>query len=56
MPYEQGMDIQFDRLTGVVTVHFRGEKTVLPGKYENRELGMKAGEKYCLKLGWEKSD
>ncbi|MCT7377395.1 hypothetical protein [Chelativorans salis] len=53
MPYEQGMNVQYDKIAQTVTVHFRGEKVTLPSKYPTMEAGMKAGEDYCRKHGWQ---
>jgi hypothetical protein len=52
MPYEPKMNIDYDRGSKTVTVHFRGEKTVLRGPYATREAGKKAGEDFCRRQGW----
>ncbi|WP_153203075.1 hypothetical protein [Niveispirillum sp. SYP-B3756] len=52
MPYEENMSVQYDESTKSVTVHFRGEKQVLPGRYESQEAGKRAGEAYCRRQGW----
>jgi hypothetical protein len=53
MPYEDKMRIVHDDLSKKVTVDFRGERVELPGKYEIKEEGMQAGERYCRKRGWQ---
>lgn len=50
--YEIGMSVQWDGMTGQVTVTFRGERHVLPGAYRTRDEGMAAGEAYCRSRGW----
>jgi hypothetical protein len=52
MAYEPGMSVQYDFITKKVTVHFRGQRVELPGTYESREEGIRAGEEYCRQLGW----
>ncbi len=52
MPYEDGMSISYDELTGTVTVCFRGIKVVLPQGYTSRVEGIAAGEDWCRKYGW----
>lgn len=51
MPYEEGMSISYDQLTGELTVYFRGQKTVL-GRFRNYAEARQAGEAYCRKHGW----
>jgi hypothetical protein len=34
MPYEDKMSVEYDAVSKKVTVHFRGERVELPGKYE----------------------
>jgi|1185.fasta_scaffold95859_1 hypothetical protein len=51
MPDDLGMSIEYDELSGTVTVTFRGKKTVLPRTYPRREAGMQAGKDFCRRLG-----
>ncbi len=53
MPYEAKMSVAYEDTDKTVTVHFRGEKIVLPGPYQTREQGMEAGEQYCRERGWQ---
>lgn len=53
MPYETKMSVQYDEVSKRVTVFFRGGKTILPGQYQTREEGMRAGEQYCRERGWQ---
>jgi hypothetical protein len=52
MSNERGMSVEYELITGKVTVHFRGERIELPGSYRTREEGMKAGEAFCRSRGW----
>ncbi len=52
MPYEQGMQIDYDPISKEVLITFRGERAILPVTYESAEEGKAAGEKYCRKHGW----
>ena len=50
--YERGMKIQFDRARGTVTVTFRGRIIPLPGRFVDEGPAIRAGERFCMQLGW----
>ena len=53
MPYEQGMQIDYDADSKQAYVSFRGERVRLLGKYETLEAAKRAGEDYCHAHGWK---
>lgn len=54
MPYEQGMQIDYDEKSGQVTVTFRGERATLPTQYRTKTSAVAAAEEYCRRHGWSK--
>jgi hypothetical protein len=54
--YEPGMKITYDQTSKRVVVAFRGRITVLPETYETDVEGLKAGEKFCRKQGWNPAE
>jgi hypothetical protein len=53
MPYEAGMLVMFDVVSKSIFVEFRGMFTTLPGPFADRVTGIRAGEAYCLAMGWK---
>jgi len=51
--YETGMRVVFDEKSKTVSVAFRGRRHELEGPFESVHEGIKAGENYCRKLGWD---
>lgn len=55
MPYEPGMQIVFDLLSGMAVVSFRESITML-GPFATNRLATQAGEKNCRDQGWVDND
>lgn len=51
MPYEAGMQIIFDLMSGMVVVSFRGTVKML-GPFQTQRQAIVAGEQYCRERGW----
>lgn len=52
LTYEPGMTVMFDVVTKSVLVEFRMNFVTLDGPFANRQSGIRAGEAYCRKQGW----
>jgi hypothetical protein len=55
MPYEEGMQIVFDLLSGTIVISFR-DKIAMLGPFEDQRTAIQAGEKYCRDRGWIDSE
>ncbi len=54
MPYEPGMSIALENHKCIV--FFRGQKHIVPGKFDRLSNALRAGEELCRKLGWTNSN
>ena len=52
MRYEDGMNIRYEDVEGVLKIRFRGKDYEIRRKFPDQASAIRAGEQHCKMLGW----
>ena len=53
MAYEEGMNIRYEDVEGVLKIRFRGKDYEIRNKFPDQASAIRAGEQHCKMLGWD---